>query len=80
MPAYGEVVDFGPASGATFGASTTAKISFYGVTPIVQRANSIQASSFMSLSTNATVPANLASWCAEVCTTLTNLGLWKGAA
>jgi hypothetical protein len=79
MPA-GQVVDYGPVSGATFGKDVNAKISLYGVTPVVQRANSIQASSFMSLSTNATVPANLASWCAEVSTTLTNLGIWKGAA
>lgn len=78
--AFGEVVDFGPASGAVFGRDVNAKIGFYGTTPIVQRGGAIQASSFISVSSNATIGATLAAFLAEVATTLQLLGLWKGAA
>lgn len=45
-----------------------------------QRAASIQASSFVSVSSNITVGSNLAAFCAEVAATLTTKGVWKGSA
>ncbi len=77
-----ENVSYNGPDGATFGGGITEKISFYGVTPIVQRAASTQATSVFSgistgaVSTNSLVLATLL----EVCSTLTALGLWKGAA
>ena len=37
-----EQIDNGAPDGATFGGSTTEKISFYGVTPVVQRSGASQ--------------------------------------
>jgi len=54
-------------------------VSFYGATPVVQRTNSIQAASVVSVSSNITVAASLTAWIVEVTATLTGLGLWKGA-
>jgi hypothetical protein len=66
--------------GNTLGQSATDKISFYGVTPIVQRASSIQAASVVSANSFISVTSNLAAFCAEVAATMTALGLWKGIA
>lgn len=74
-----EQVTYNCPEGATMGRNAAELISFYGVAPIAQRTSSIQASSFISVSTNATIGATLAAFLAEVATTLTNLGLWKGA-
>lgn len=79
MADYNQLSDGRP-DGAQLGQSATDKIGFYGKAPIAQRASSIQASSFVSVSSNITVGANLAAFAAEVATTLTNLGLWKGSA
>lgn len=69
-------IDDGNPDGAVFGASATEKIGFYGATPIVQRASSVQASIATSASFGATQQAALN----EVIATLTALGLWKGGA
>ena len=78
MPA--EHISKGNDDGTTFGQSPTDKISVYGVTPVVQRSSSIQASSLISTSALATVGSTLQAWMVEVSNTLTGLGLWKGAA
>ena len=78
MAAGKELSDANP-SGTNFGQSATDKISFYGVTPVVQRANSIQGASVVSVSSNITIAASLTAWIVEVTATLTGLGLWKGA-
>lgn len=78
--AFAQVVDYGPVDGATFGKDTSAKISFYGVTPITQRASAVQAASVVSANSYISVTSNLAAFCAEVAATLTALGAWKGAA
>jgi hypothetical protein len=75
-----QVIDFGPADGATFGKDTSAKISLYGVTPVAQRAAAIQAASVVSASSYISVASNTAAFAAEVAATLTALGIWKGAA
>lgn len=72
------VVDL--ASPNTMGAAAGSLISFYGQTPVVQRAASIQAASVVSVSSNITIAASLTAWILEVTNTLTGLGLWKGAA
>lgn len=56
------------------------KVGFYGKTPVVQRAASIQAASVVSASTYMSVASNVAAFAAEVAATLTALGLWKGSA
>jgi len=60
--------------------TSTETLGFYGVTPAAQRANSIQAASVVSVSSNITIAASLTAWIVEVTATLTALGLWKGAA
>ena len=66
--------------GTILGQTTADKISFYGLTAVSQRANSIQAASVVSVSSNITIAASLTAWIVEVTATLTGLGLWKGAA
>lgn len=56
------------------------KVGFYGTTPVVQRASSIQAASVVSANSFISVTSNLAAFCAEVAACLTGLGLWKGTA
>ncbi len=67
-------------SGTALGQSATDLISFYGVTPVAQRAASIQAASVVSVSSNITIAASLTSWVLEVTNTFVALGLWKGSA
>jgi hypothetical protein len=69
----------GAPDGASLGQSATDKISFYGATPVVQRAASIQGASVVSVSSNITVAASLTAWIVEVTATLTGLGAWKGS-
>ena len=67
-------------SGTALGQSATDLISFYGATPVAQRAAAIQANSVVSVSSNISIAASLTAWIVEVTATLTSLGLWKGAA
>ena len=69
----------GSPDGASFGQSATDKVSFYGATPVVQRAASIQGASVVSVSSNITIAASLTAWIVEVTNTLIGLGLWKGS-
>lgn len=62
------------------GLSPTDTISFYGKTPVAQRALAAQALSLASAGSWISVTSNLAAWAAEVTATLTGLGLWKGSA
>jgi hypothetical protein len=78
--AVGQYLGDGCPDGTSFGQSATEKISFYGSTPIVQRAAAIQANSVVSVSSNITIAASLTAWIVEVTATLNALGLWKGAA
>jgi hypothetical protein len=75
-----EFLGSGSLDGTNLGRSVTDKVALYGVTPVVQRASSNQATSFLSLSTNVTVPANLTAIVLEIANTLIGLGVWKGAA
>lgn len=62
--------------GATVGKSITDKASFYGVTPIAQRAGAAQNSAASYVSAT----ANTVAIFSEISATLTALGMWKGAA
>lgn len=75
-----EQIGTGSPDGLTIQGSTSEKVSFYGVTPVSQRANSIQAASVVSVSSNITIAASLTAWIVEVTATLNGLGVWKGAA
>ena len=66
--------------GTSLGQSTSDLISLYGVTPVSQRASSIQAASVVSVSSNITIAASLTAWIQEVTATLTAVGIWKGGA
>jgi len=78
--AIGRQLSDANAAGTALGQSATDLISFYGVTPVAQRAAAIQAASVVSVSSNITVAASLTSWVLEVTNTLVALGIWKGAA
>ena len=75
-----EQITINDADGAQIGSSATQKVSFYGATPVAQRANLIQAASVVSVSSNITIAASLTAWIVEVTATLNALGIWKGAA
>lgn len=66
--------------GNSFGQSTSDLVSLYGVTPISQRASSIQAASLVSANSWVSVTSNQAAFNLEVTQALTALGIWKGAA
>lgn len=65
---------------ALVGLAPTDKIQFYGAAPVAQRALAAQALSLASAGSWISVTSNLAAWAAEVTSTLTGLGLWKGSA
>ena len=74
-----ELSDLNP-DGSRFGQSTADKISFYGVTPVAQRAAAAQATSLVGTASSTAVDTNLKAARIEVMNTLTAVGLWKGAA
>lgn len=78
--AYGEVLGNGNPDGTVFASASTEKIGFYGTTPVVQRASSVQAASVVSANSWISVTSNMAAFAAEVAATLTGMGLWKGTA
>ena len=70
----------GNPDGTSVGQSASDLVSLYGVTPVPQRASSVQATSYLSASSNVTVGANLTAIVLEIANTLIGLGAWKGAA
>lgn len=71
----------GGTTGQVFGQSSTDLIGFYGVaTPVVQRANAIQATSVISAYTATTASALIGALLIEIANTLNGLGIWKGSA
>lgn len=77
--AFAQVIDYGTSDGATFGKSTSAKISFYGVTPIAQRSGAAQATSLVGTASSTAVNTDLKAAIIEIMNTLTAAGLWAGA-
>lgn len=80
MAAPNKQLSDGNPGGTGLGQTTADLISLYGVTPVSQRANAVQALSLMSAGSYVSVTSNLAAILAEVSSTLTALGLWKGSA
>jgi len=74
-----QLSDLNP-DGTALGQSAADKVSLYGVTPVVQRASSLQATSNFSASTFATIGSNNTALLVEIAQTLIALGIWKGAA
>ena len=71
-------VTVGGSAGSTkIGTATTDVLSFYGTTAVSQRASSAQATSLIQ---SASAGTGTTAVLAEVCATLTALGLWKGSA
>lgn len=69
-----------PSDGTSVTQSTADKLSFYGVTPIVQRSGAIQATSILSASSYVSVASNTTAIVMEIANTLIAYGLWKGSA
>lgn len=80
IPTSYESLGYNSPDGMQIGKAATEKVGFYGAVPVVQRGNSIQANSVVSVSSNITIAASLTSWIVEVTATLNALGLWKGSA
>jgi hypothetical protein len=80
MAAPAKQLSDGGSGGTGLGQTTADLISLYGITPVSQRGNAVQALSLMSAGSYVSVTSNLAAILAEISTTLTALGVWKGAA
>lgn len=85
MPTY-ERIDYGSDDGAQLGGGATAKIGFYGATPIVQRSGSAQAAPTLTTATTsgfgfsaATAMDTFVAHVAEIRAALVALGLIKGS-
>lgn len=74
-----ELSDKGP-DGTRLGQSATDLISFYGATPIAQRAGGAQNTTAVGTASSTAVDTNLKAAVIEIMNTLTALGIWKGAA
>lgn len=66
----------GTGDGCRIGQSATELVSFYGGTPVAQRASAVQAASVVSALSYISVTSNLAAFCAEVAATLTGMSIW----
>lgn len=62
------------------GATTSSLVSFYGVTPIVQRSLAAQATSLVGTASSTAVNTDLKAAIIEIMNTLTAIGIWKGSA
>lgn len=79
MATIKQLSDGGP-DGLKIGQSATDLVGFYGATPVVQRANSIQATSLISAYTATSASALIGALLVEIANTLNGLGVWKGSA
>lgn len=75
-----EQVTYNSPDGATIGKSTSEKVSFYGTTPITQRAGTAQATSIWGTSATTSVDTARTAVITEIANTLIAVGLWKGSA
>lgn len=78
MTAPGRQLSDNNSAGTGLGQSATDTISFYGATPVAQRASSVQATS--NVASSSAFGATQLAVLQEIMTTLTGLGLWKGTA
>jgi hypothetical protein len=75
-----EQVTYNSPDGATVGKAITEKISFYGVTPIVQRSGASQATSLLSTASSTAIDTLTKAAIIEIMNTLQAIGVWKGSA
>lgn len=68
------------AGSVTIGDAAADLVGFYGATPVVQRANAIQATSVISAYSSTTASALIGALLVEIANTLNGLGIWKGGA
>ena len=73
--AFDHVIDPGNEGGSVFGASASAKIGFYGATPVVQRATA-STHTTTAVVTSASYGTLQVAQMQEVMNTLIALGLW----
>lgn len=66
--------------GSSFGSGITELISFYGETPIAQRALAAQATSLVGTASSTAVNSDLKAAIIEIMNTLEAIGIWKGSA
>lgn len=62
------------------GGATTDKVGFYGVTPIIQRANAAQATSLFGSASSTALDTATKAFLIEVGAALVAIGIWKGSA
>ncbi len=74
-----QLSDGGP-DGTKLGQSAADLVSLYGVTPVVQRAGAVQATSQLSASSYVSIASNTTAIVMEIAATLIALGVWKGSA
>lgn len=74
-----QLSDGGP-DGARLGQSASDLISFYGTTPISQRAAAAQATSLLSTASSTAIDTATKAALIEIMNTLAALGAWKGSA
>lgn len=75
-----EQLSYNSPDGATIGKSTSEKVSFYGMTPVTQRAGAYQATTIWGSSATTSVDTARVAVINEICNTLTAIGIWKGGA
>lgn len=73
--AFAQVIDYGAVDGATLGKDASAKISFYGATPVVQRATATTHTT-TNVVTSASFGTLQVAQIQEIMNTLAALGLW----
>lgn len=73
-------LSYGETDGVTLGQSTTDKVSFYGVTPIVQRSGAAQNTTALSTASSTAIDTATKAAIIEIMNALTAIGLWKGSA
>jgi hypothetical protein len=78
-PSSGAFTTLAASGNVTLGDATTDTIGLYGVTPITQRASSLQATSLVS-ATSASFAAAYKDALLEIMNALQAVGIWKGAA
>ena len=71
--------DLGP-DGTTLGQSVADTISFYGVTPIAQRAGASQNTTLLSTASSTAIDTLTKAAIIEIMNTLRLIGIWKGSA
>lgn len=75
-----QLLNYGHPDGTTIGVNTSARIGFFGVTPVSQRAGAAQATSAVGTASSTAVDTNLKAAVIEIMNTLIAVGLMKGSA